>query len=108
MFTPRAWYGLTFGATEPWMLGGAEIAVLIPDSPADRAGLAEGDIVFKLDGDRILDRQQLGEALASVDPQRSPRHFEVWRAFPGPEPTEDDDWLDSYELISFSVQPEVR
>ena len=21
---------------------------------------------------------------------------------------EDDDWLDSYELISFSVQPEVR
>jgi len=108
MFTPRPYFGLTFDKAQPWMLGGAVLAVLVPDSPGGRAGLAEGDIVFKLDGERLLDRKQLLEALKTVDDQRSPRQFEVWRAYPGSEPGEDDEWLDSYELLTIEVAPEIR
>jgi hypothetical protein len=108
IWKPNVWFGLTLDATVPGELGAARIAVLVPESPAGRAGLAEGDVIFKLDGVRVITLEELEASLAVTDPARSPRTLDVWRAYPGEEPTLDDDWLDVYELLSFELHPVVR
>ncbi|MFT7464527.1 MAG: hypothetical protein ACI9EF_002883 [Pseudohongiellaceae bacterium] len=108
VWRPRVWSGMTFEPTVPGELGAARLAVLIPDSPAGRAGFAEGDVIFKLDGVRVLTLKALEEALGTIDPQRTPRVLDIWRPYPGAEPNLDDDWLDVYEPLQLVMHPMVR
>lgn len=108
IWRPIVWSGMTLDPTVPGELGAARIAVLVPESPAGRAGLAEGDVIFKLDGVRVIGLDELEASLAVTDAARSPRTLDVWRAYPGMTPSLDDDWLDVYELLSFELHPVVR
>jgi len=108
VWRPQVWSGMTFEATVAGELGAARVAVLVPDSPAGRAGLAEGDVIFKLDGVRVLTLADLEAQLATIDPERTPRLLDVWRPYPGTEPTLDDDWLDVYEGLQFEMHPALR
>ncbi len=108
VWRPQVWSGMTFEATVPGELGAARIAVLVPDSPGGRAGLAEGDVIFKLDGVRVLTLADLEAQLGTIDPERTPRLLDIWRPYPGAEPTLDDDWLDVYEGLQFEMLPALR
>ncbi|HTE06278.1 MAG TPA: M28 family peptidase [Planctomycetota bacterium] len=51
MFRPHLYVGATFAITdEPHAPGPVKVAVLIPGTPADTAGLREGDILVAVDG----------------------------------------------------------
>ncbi len=47
---------------------GAEIMEVVPDTPADRAGLQVGDIILKVDGQRVRPSRPLPEILLSYRP----------------------------------------
>jgi putative serine protease PepD len=47
---------------------GAEISEVLPDTPADQAGLEEGDVVTQLDGLRVTDGIALIVAIRSHRP----------------------------------------
>jgi putative serine protease PepD len=48
--------------------GGAEIAAVQPGSPAEEAGLREGDVVVAVDGRRIRSSGELVAAVGALDP----------------------------------------
>lgn len=65
---PRGFSGLTFAALSPaaaartpMLARGAQIAAVIPDSPADRAGLKADEVVAELNGTRITSARQAAE-----------------------------------------------
>lgn len=66
--------GGTNPANEPWLglsLKGErslEIESVIPDGPADKATLKEGDVLLEVNGDRIRNRIRLGRFIGSADP----------------------------------------
>lgn len=76
----QAWLGVQLGdVTSPAIaqeLGlpadaqGAVVFGLIPDSPAEEAGLEEGDVVVSLDGEEITSSSQLIEMLRGMSPGR--------------------------------------
>ena len=45
--------------------GGVRVAEVVPDSPAAKAGLQSGDLIFSIDGEAIDDVQQLLDAVAA-------------------------------------------
>ena len=47
---------------------GAAIRMIIQDSPADRLGLRDGDVVVKLDGVDVVDTYDLRNRILSLDP----------------------------------------
>lgn len=47
--------------------GSPEHPAVVPDSPADKAGLKENDIIFEIDGERIDDRRSLGFLIRQRD-----------------------------------------
>ncbi|MCI0405521.1 MAG: PDZ domain-containing protein [candidate division Zixibacteria bacterium] len=50
--------------------GGARVAAVTPQSPADRAGLKEGDIIVAVDGQEILTPEDLSEAIGEKESGR--------------------------------------
>lgn len=48
----RPWLGIELEADEP-ARAGVRVASVVPGSPAERAGLAAGDVLISLDGDRV-------------------------------------------------------
>lgn len=52
-----------YGATD----GGALINEVVKDSPAEKAGLEAGDVIVKLDGNKVEDTQEIREAIADKD-----------------------------------------
>ena len=74
--TERAWLGVTLGdITEesvielglPGGIEGAVVLAVVPDSPADEAGMEVGDVVLAVDGDEIPDADTLVDELRERD-----------------------------------------
>lgn len=70
--TERAWLGVTLGnvtaeaAIEfglPDEVEGAVLLAVVPDSPADEAGLEVGDVILSIEGDEVADADALVEEL---------------------------------------------
>jgi serine protease Do len=47
---------------------GALVEDVTPDSPADRAGIKNGDVIRKLDGQKVEDSDQLTSSITSLNP----------------------------------------
>jgi membrane-associated protease RseP (regulator of RpoE activity) len=63
-FEGQAWLGVTF-VTIP---EGAEITSVIPDSPADQAGVRVGDVITEVNGDDVSQRIPLDEHILRYEP----------------------------------------
>ncbi|HET7832810.1 MAG TPA: DegQ family serine endoprotease [Gallionella sp.] len=82
----RGWLGVTIQSVTPETAksfrlertGGALIASVEKDSPADRAGLQIGDIILKFDGRELGSADDLTRAVAETAPGSSVK-FQVWR-----------------------------
>jgi S1-C subfamily serine protease len=68
----RAWLGVTLGSVTPESaiefglpddVDGAVVLGVVPDSPADEAGLEVGDVVLSIDGDEVGNADELVEEL---------------------------------------------
>ncbi len=77
----RGWLGVSIQGLTPELAGsfgaqgtqGALVAQVVDGSPAERAGLAPGDIVTELDGKPISGPEQLSERVAALGPDREVR-----------------------------------
>ncbi len=93
LFTPRVYIGATFKPARRGAPAGAEVGVILPGSPADLAGLHEGDVVHALDGDAMPGVDALEAALRRVGTDLPRLHFSAWRPIeaadqqPGAAPT---------------------
>jgi putative serine protease PepD len=61
----RPWLGLS---TSPAAGGGAEVQSVTPGSPADRAGLDQGDVIVGVDGQRVADPDDVASAITDNEP----------------------------------------
>lgn len=59
-----------FGVGLKWKDFVAEVKRVVPDSPADAAGLKPGDTLISIAGERFADRLDLGTLLAQVENQK--------------------------------------
>lgn len=59
----KGWLGVELAP--PGTVGGASVTGVFPGSPAERAGLAPGDIVTAVDGTPVLEPRDLSKAIAS-------------------------------------------
>lgn len=75
LFQPKVFHGLTLDDAPAGSDAVAEVVVLVPDSPAGRAGVREGDLVLSLDGAVPADVDALEDALAVTDPERTARQL---------------------------------
>ena len=73
----RAWLGVSAGDPAPEVLDqfgldtdieGAVVFEVLSRSPADKAGIAEGEVITSIDGEAIADAKDLIETLAERDP----------------------------------------
>jgi serine peptidase DegS len=71
-FVVRGWLGLEYVDAPPLagqpVRRGVAVAAVYPASPAERAGLRPGDILLTLDGDDILDQNDLRNREAALPP----------------------------------------
>jgi len=69
-----AWLGVKTNEVSPELAaqleldGGAVIEMVVPDSPADKAGLEDFDVITKIGDVDIFHPQELAEAIRSLDP----------------------------------------
>jgi hypothetical protein len=50
------------------LIGGAVIVEVLPDTPAERAGLEEGDVIVAVDRQRLVDGSDLADIIAGYEP----------------------------------------
>jgi membrane-associated protease RseP (regulator of RpoE activity) len=62
----RAWIGIAAAPNEDG--DGVVIRHVIPDSPADQAGLEQGDVITSADGDTVSDMEDLHDAISDKSP----------------------------------------
>ncbi|MDQ4126020.1 MAG: trypsin-like peptidase domain-containing protein [Actinomycetota bacterium] len=74
--TQRAWLGVTLGSVNsdtaaefglPNGVEGAVVLAVVPDSPADEAGMEVGDVVLAIDGDEVANADDLVQELRRRD-----------------------------------------
>ena len=73
LFRPALYTGAAFVESPE----GPRVAVVIPGSPADAAGLREGQVVLKLDGEPVADLKSLEASLSAQLRQPRPLRFDV-------------------------------
>jgi putative serine protease PepD len=61
----RPWIGVS---TSPALGGGAEVAQVVPGSPAERAGIRTGDVIVGVDGDRVAEPDDVASAISAKAP----------------------------------------
>ncbi|MGH2949132.1 MAG: S1C family serine protease [Solirubrobacteraceae bacterium] len=66
----RAFLGITSGDAEG---GGAQVGGVVPDSPADRGGLREGDRIVEIDGTPVRDSDDVSAAVNAARPGQEVR-----------------------------------
>lgn len=54
--------------------GGVRVERVVPDSPADQAGLKDGDVILRLDGERVSSPRDVREYLKGMD---EPKEMQV-------------------------------
>src|SRR5262249_19250187 len=91
MFAPHPFIGATFLPPPESGPPGAAVAIVLPDSPAERCGLHAGDVIYELDGAPVAGSQQVELRLHSLGPTLPPMAFSVWRAQPSDAPRHDGD-----------------
>ncbi|WP_320005938.1 DegQ family serine endoprotease [Maridesulfovibrio sp.] len=82
----RGWLGVTIQDTDPntaKALGledrtGALVNSVNPGDPADKGGMKVGDVILKIDGDKVDDTNDLLRTIAALPPGKSV-NVEVWR-----------------------------
>lgn len=47
---------------------GALVSEIVPDSPAEKAGIGVGDVIVRIDGARVVDAQDLVESIGDMEP----------------------------------------
>jgi S1-C subfamily serine protease len=60
---PRPYLGIEPGEGNP-EVEGVPVALVVPGSPADRAGLKPGDVLVEIDGEKVPDAEGLDEILS--------------------------------------------
>jgi putative serine protease PepD len=55
-------------STSPSTSGGATVAEVTPGSPADRAGLAQGDVITKVNGQTVMKPDDIASAISANKP----------------------------------------
>jgi S1-C subfamily serine protease len=88
----RAWLGVSYQAVTPRLATaqgfavshGAYVAQVVPDGPADQAGILPGDIIVAIDGQTIDQNTSLQTMLFSLEPETTV-DFEIVRG-DDPEP----------------------
>jgi putative serine protease PepD len=64
----RAYLGLQSSPASPSNPSGAEVQTVIPDGPADRAGVRSGDVVTRVDGQTVREPSDVAAAIAGKRP----------------------------------------
>lgn len=67
----RAWLGAAVEEETERAQGGARVTNVAPDSPAERAGLLEGDVIVRIDGKSVYGPRGLRQQVRSHEPGQS-------------------------------------
>ena len=113
MFTPTAWLGAAFVAAAPDAPGPVLVAVVLPDGPAERAGLQDGDVVATLDGQPLAGVGALKARFEiSGRDEVQPFRFGLWRLAPPHAAVRLADGtelaLSEWVPLEVEVRPEIR
>jgi putative serine protease PepD len=64
----RAYLGLQSAPASPTTLAGAEVQSVIPNAPADKAGLRSGDVITRVDNKPVREPSDVSDAIADNKP----------------------------------------
>lgn len=85
-YVARGWLGIGFQALDEDLaksfgldrVSGALVVNIVPDSPADKAGIKTGDVILKFGNNTILDPQRLPSVVGNLNPGTSV-NIEIFR-----------------------------
>ncbi len=104
LFNPRVFVGVSVRDSNDVSEPGAQVSILIPGSPADTAGIIEGDIIIAVDDEPIADGAAMAAYLKVLDPNLIPFEVTVQRqVFDAA-----DNTLAGYERVEATITPVIK
>lgn len=100
MFNPRVYVGIS---VRDAAAVGAEVSILIPESPAAESGVAEGDVITHVDGEPIADGGAMAAYLKELDPNLVPFEVRILR----PVLDETGEMIDA-ERLDLTITPRIK